>query len=117
MRVVITGAATGIGAETVRLFKEGGHEVCALDIIEPANVDQWIKVDLSDMDAITAARAKIYGPFDVLISNAELPPRPENKIKLLSVNLFGLRKVTQQMLPKLTDGTRIVNTASRAGLM
>ena len=33
MRVVITGAATGIGAETVRILKKGGHEVHALDIV------------------------------------------------------------------------------------
>ena len=117
MRVVITGAATGIGAETVRLLKNSGHEICALDIIEPANVDQWIKVDLSDMDAITAACAQLDGPFDALINNAGLPPRPDNQIKLLSVNVFGLRKVTQLMLPSLSDGARIVNTASRAGLM
>ena len=117
MRVVITGAATGIGAETVRILKEEGHEICALDIVEPADVDQWVEVDLSDMDAITAACAPLSGPFDVLINNAGLPPRPDNQIQLLSVNVFGLRQVTSLMLPKLNDGARIVNTASRAGLM
>jgi NAD(P)-dependent dehydrogenase (short-subunit alcohol dehydrogenase family) len=117
MRVVITGAATGIGAETVRVLKDAGHEISALDVAEPANVDQWLKVDLSDMDAIHAACAQLDGPFDALINNAGLPPRADNQVQLLSVNVFGLRQVTRQLLPKLADGARIVNTASRAGLM
>tara|TARA_B110000908_G_scaffold147197_1_gene178702 strand:- start:144 stop:914 length:771 start_codon:yes stop_codon:yes gene_type:complete len=117
MRVVITGAATGIGAETVRILKKGGHEVHALDIVEPANVDQWHQVDLANMEAIKAVCEKLEGSFDVLINNAGLPPRLDNQIQLLSVNIFGLREVTRQMLPKLNDGARIVSTASRAVLM
>jgi len=117
MRIAISGAATGIGAETVRLLKSQGHEVTAFDIVEPANVDHWIAVDLSDMDAINAAAARAVGTFDVLINNAGLPPRDGNQELLLSVNVFGLRALTRAMLPKLADGARIVNTASRAGLM
>ena len=117
MRVVKTGAATGIGAETVRILKKGGHEVHALDIVEPANVEEWHQVDLANMEAIKAVCEKLEGSFDVLINNAGLPPRMDNQIQLLSVNIFGLREVTRQMLPKLNDGARIVSTASRAGLM
>lgn len=117
MRIAVTGAATGIGAELVKLLKADSHEITAFDIAEPANVDRWIEVDLSDMKAISAAAASAEGLFDVLINNAGLPPREGNQAALLSVNVFGLRAMTRAMLPKLADGARIVNTASRAGLM
>ncbi len=117
MRVAITGAATGIGAEVVKLLKAQGAEVIAFDILRPENVDHWVEVDLSDMDAIASACNSVEGPFDVLINNAGLPPREGNQVKLLSVNVFGLLAMTRAMLPKLAKGARIVNTASRAGLM
>lgn len=117
MHIAITGAATGIGAETVKLLKAQGHQITAFDIAESANVDRWIALDLSDMDAILAATAGLEGPFNVLINNAGLPPRENNQVKMLAVNVFGLRAMTRAMLPKLADGARIVNTASRAGLM
>lgn len=117
MRVIITGAATGIGAEVVKLLKAEGHHLTAFDILEPQNVDAWVKVDLSDPDAIKSAVAGLDGSFDVLINNAGLPPREGNQVTLLAVNVFGLRTMTQEMLPRLNDGARIVNTASRAGLM
>lgn len=117
MRIVITGAATGIGAEVVKLLKQQGHEIVAFDIAKPENVDQWVEVDLADIRAVEAACASLKGSFDVLLNNAGLPPRPGNQTKLLAVNVFGLRAMTYAMLPKLKDGARIVNTASRAGLM
>lgn len=115
MRIAITGAATGIGAETVTLFKARGHEITAFDIAEPALVDRWIPVDMADMAAVETAAAQAEGPFDVLVSNAGLPPRDGNAADVLAVNVLGLRAMTRALLPKLRDGARIVNTASRAG--
>lgn len=117
MRVAITGAATGIGAEVVRILKADKHEIIAFDIARPDNVDRWVEVDLSDLDAIAEACANVDGPFDVLLNNAGLPPRDGNQVKLLAVNILGLRAMTRAMLPKLAQGARIVNTGSRAGLM
>ena len=112
MRVVISGAATGIGAETVKILKARGAEITALDIAKPEGVDRWIAVDMSDMAAVAA---QLDASYDVLINNAGLPPRPGNAEVLLAVNVFGLRALTRAVLPKLKDGARIVNTASRAG--
>jgi NAD(P)-dependent dehydrogenase (short-subunit alcohol dehydrogenase family) len=116
MRIVITGAATGIGAEVVKLLKSDGHEVTAFDIAKPAQADHWVQVDLSDTSAVDQAVAGLDGPYDALINNAGLPPRDGNQVKLLAVNVLGLRAMTRAMLPKLADGARIVNTASRAGM-
>jgi NAD(P)-dependent dehydrogenase (short-subunit alcohol dehydrogenase family) len=117
MRTIITGAATGIGAATVSRLKARGDEVIALDIAEPANADRWIKVDMSDPASVEAAVAALDGPFDCLINNAGLPPRPGLARKILAVNVLGLVQITDALIPRLADGGAIVNTASRAGAM
>ena len=118
MRVALTGAATGIGAEVAAKMKARGDHVTAFDIQEPAaNVDAWIKTDLSDPASISSALAQARGPFDTLINNAGLPPREGLAERVLQVNFFGLRSFMLGMLGKLSEGASIVNTASRAGSM
>ncbi|MEL6963653.1 MAG: SDR family oxidoreductase [Pseudomonadota bacterium] len=115
MRAIITGAATGIGALTASKLKARGFEVVALDIAEPVDVDQWIRVDMSDTQSINTALKRLSGGFDCLINNAGLPPRPGLEEKVLSVNFFGLVQITNALIPYLHEGGAIVNTASRAG--
>lgn len=118
MRVAITGAATGIGAEVASRLKTGGHEVHAFDISQPTdNTDVWIKTDMSDAVSIDAALAAADGPFDALINNAGLPPREGLTEAILQVNYLGLKRFLDGMLSKLSAGASIVNTASRAGAM
>ncbi len=118
MRVVITGAATGIGLATASQLKASGAEVVAIDIARPADgVDRWIETDLSDPAAIGDAVGALEGTYDALINNAGLPPRQGLSEKILAVNFFGLRRITEAMLAKLAPGASIVSTASRAGAM
>lgn len=117
MRVALTGAATGIGAEVAAKLKARGDHVTAFDIAKPVGVDHWIKVDLGDAASITAALAEAEGPFDALINNAGLPPREGLAELVLQVNFFGLRTFMQGMLDQLAPGAAIMNTASRAGAM
>lgn len=115
MRAAMTGAATGIGAITAQKLKARGYEVVAFDISEPADVDQWVRVDMSDPDAIRQATAQVSGPFDCLINNAGLPPRAGLEKTILAVNFLGLVQMTNALVPMLVEGGSIVNTASRAG--
>ena len=116
MRIALTGAATGIGAEVAGKAKEQGHEVIVFDITQPSvSVDQYVKVDLSDPAAISDAVNETQGTFDALINNAGLPPRERLGRKVLAVNYLGLRDMTQAMAPRLNAGGAIVHTASRAG--
>ena len=115
MRALITGAATGIGASTVTRLKADGYDVVALDIAEPANVDQWISVDMSSPASIDNAVGQLSGKFDCLINNAGLPPRVGLEETILSVNYLGLVKFTNAALTYMEKGASIVNTASRAG--
>jgi len=115
MRAAMTGAATGIGAITAQKLKARGYEVVAFDISEPADVDQWVRVDMSDPDAIRQAAEQVSGPFDCLINNAGLPPRAGLEKTILAVNFIGLVQMTYALVPILVEGGSIVNTASRAG--
>jgi len=116
MRLALTGAATGIGAEVARKAKEYGHEVVAFDIAEPSvSVDQFVQVDLSDPAAIAQAVNTTQGSFDSLVNNAGLPPREGLGRKVLEVNFLGLRAMTDVIAPRLNSGAAIVHTASRAG--
>lgn len=115
MRVALTGAATGIGAEIAKKLKARGDTVVAFDIQRPENVDHWFELDLSDQDAIMKTLVEVKGPFDALINNAGLPPRDGLEEKILGVNVFGVRTLTEGLLDKLSPGSAIVTTASRAG--
>lgn len=116
MRIALTGAATGIGAAVASKLKSAGHEITAFDISAPTgNIDQWIKVDLSDPGSIEDAIQGAEGSFDALINNAGVPPIKGNPALVLNINFMGFRHFLEGMLGKLSSGASIVNTASRAG--
>src|SRR5690606_16991681 len=82
---IVTGAASGMGLATVKVFADQGAKVAALDVnAETLNrvigeiaeagypVKDWA-LDLADKDAINAAFAEIadhFGGIDILINNA-----------------------------------------------
>ena len=115
MRVLISGAATGIGAAVVQKLKSRGDEIVAVDIAEPRGVDQWIKIDMSDRAAMSNAVSELSGEFDCLINNAGIPPRDGMAEKVLAVNFTGMVTFTNAVLPHIKSGGSLVTTASRAG--
>ena len=115
-KIIVTGAASGIGAETAKLLKAQGANIIGMDLNEPqANVDQYIKVDFSDPGSIEAAVASVPTGIDALCNIAGVPPTKERAL-VLKVNFLGLRHFTELMIDKLNDGASIVNIASLAGL-
>lgn len=86
---VITGGSSGIGAETVRILKNAGHEVCNLDI-----VGGDIFVNLKDKEsrkaAITAVHERYPEGIDGLISNAGVVAGgPITAADVVSIDYFG----------------------------
>lgn len=114
--IIVTGAASGIGAATARLVQAWGGRVIAVDRHEPAEpAEIFFRADLSDRAAIDALVAALPDGADGLANIAGVPPtRPPAEV--LRVNLVGLKHLTVQLVPKLADGAAIVNLASLAGL-
>jgi len=114
-KIVVTGAASGIGAETAKALKAQRAMVIGVDVNEPpGNVDQYIKADLSDPASIEAAVEAVPSGIDALCNIAGLPPT-KDRVLVLKVNFLGLRNFTELMINKLNDNASIVNVASLAG--
>ncbi len=115
-RVVVTGGATGVGAALLDLLAElGAPEVAVLDVKEPSGPHKtFLRTDLSDPAAIDAAVAQIDGPIDALFNNAgvadTLPPET-----VFRVNVLAPLRLTEALLPQISDGGAVVVTASIAG--
>jgi NAD(P)-dependent dehydrogenase (short-subunit alcohol dehydrogenase family) len=114
--IIVTGAASGIGAETAALVATHGARVISVDINRPTNVvGDFIQADLSDRASIDRLVAALPKGAHGLANIAGLPPtRPAEAV--VAVNLVGLKYLTTQLVPKLADGAAIVNLASLAGL-
>jgi len=114
--VIVTGAASGIGAATAELLASQGAKVISVDIHRPANiVGDFIQADLADKASIDRLVAALPEGAHGLANIAGLPPtRPPEDV--LAVNLVGLKYLTTRLIPKMATGASIVNLASLAGL-
>ncbi len=114
-KIVVTGAASGIGAESAREIKRQGGTVIGVDLNQPKdNIDHYIKADLANPVSIEAAVRKIPDEIDAICNIAGLPPTKDRAI-VIKVNFLGLRHFTELMVSKLNNNASIVNMASLAG--
>jgi NAD(P)-dependent dehydrogenase (short-subunit alcohol dehydrogenase family) len=120
-RVLLTGAAGGIGAAAAEELRRRGARVVGLDL-HGDGVDV-LECDVRDQAAVERAVAEVIdrlGGLDVLINNAgvgnpqsagEAPD--EAALAVLDVNLVGPWRVTAAALPALRESRgRVVNVAS-----
>ncbi|WP_028221282.1 coniferyl-alcohol dehydrogenase [Paraburkholderia oxyphila] len=113
--VAITGAASGIGAQTARLLIAQDVEVIALDRHAPDfAVARFIQVDLADPASIDAAATLLPDALAGLCNVAGVPGTA-GADKVARVNYLGLRQLTEAALPKIARSGSIVNVASTAG--
>jgi NAD(P)-dependent dehydrogenase (short-subunit alcohol dehydrogenase family) len=115
-RVVVTGAATGVGAALLELLAEiGAPDVTVLDIKAPAGPHAtFIETNLGDRAAVDAAIDRIDGPVDVVFNNAGVAATQPPRV-VLAVNYLALRRLSEGLLGQIPSGGAIVNTASIAG--
>ena len=135
-RVVITGAASGIGKATALLFAREGASLALLDLDEQGVATaarltggHGFQADVSSEESVAQAvegAAKVLGGIDGLVNAAgimrsssmdEAPASAWRKV--LEVNLTGPYVVSRCCLPWLRKetGATIVNIASAAGLL
>lgn len=115
LRCLVTGTASGIGAEVTRRLIAGGASVVSLDRNTPdIEVDQHVPVDLADPAGIDAALEQIDGTFDVLANVAGIPGTQPAEL-VFRVNFLGMRHLTESMFERLNPGGSIVVVSSTAG--
>ena len=115
-RVVVTGAASGMGAATVAILTDLGADVTALDINEvTAEGVTSHKVDLSDEASIDAAVAAIEGPVDSLFCCAGLPTTAPGQI-VMKVNFIGHRHLIESLVPRMPAGSSVGIISSAGGM-
>ncbi|MET8080322.1 coniferyl-alcohol dehydrogenase [Streptomyces sp. NPDC005303] len=112
--VVVTGGASGIGDTVVRRFAAQGDEVFVLDRKPGSATAQYVETDLNDCSSIDAAVEALRKPVDVLCNVAGVSGTSPVPL-VLGVNFFGLRHLTDRLVPKMTAGGAVVSVASTAG--
>lgn len=113
--IIVTGCASGIGAEVAALLRRQGANVIGVDRNSTSKVDQFFLADLSDESSIAELVAALPPNCDGLCNIAGLPPTSSGS-QVLKVNFVGLRLLTESLVPKLADGASITNLASLAGI-
>ena len=125
---IITGGASGIGAEVARQLLDLGARVAVLDLrVESADCRSLaISTDVSDSASVQAAIAEVvaqYGGIDILVNNAGIGAQGSVDVvddaewaRVLSVNVTGMARVASAALPSLraSPTASIVNVASIA---
>ncbi|MCT4591279.1 MAG: oxidoreductase [Carboxylicivirga sp.] len=131
--ILITGASSGIGKETARLFLQKGYVVYGaarrlekMKDIKALGV-RLLKMDVTDDASIVAGIDQIIsteGQIDVLVNNAgygsygALEDVPLNEARYqFEVNLFGLARLCQLVIPHMRQqkAGRIINISSIGG--
>jgi NAD(P)-dependent dehydrogenase (short-subunit alcohol dehydrogenase family) len=114
-RAVVTGCASGIGADVARQLTELGADVVGLDIRPPsAPVGEFVPVDLSDPGSIDTAVAAIGDRVDVLFNVAGVSSGIGDPLRVVTVNFLGTRQFTEALVSKMPPGSAIANVSSLA---
>jgi NAD(P)-dependent dehydrogenase (short-subunit alcohol dehydrogenase family) len=140
---LITGAGSGIGRATAKIFAREGAKLLIADIVEDAGNETlgiikdsgasaiFMKVDVSQENAAEAMVAKVvetYGRLDCAFNNAGIEGEgavthkctTANWNRVIAINLTGvwlcMKAEIDQML-KQGGGGAVVNTSSMAGLV
>ncbi|MFD4250032.1 SDR family oxidoreductase [Amycolatopsis thermoflava] len=117
-RLVVTGAASGIGQALATRLAGAGHDVIGVDRVTdgvPAGA-QALRCDITDAEAVAATLDRISsaGPIDGLAAVAGVPgTAPASTV--YAVNIVGLRRLTEALVPLVRRGGALVLLSSMAG--
>ncbi len=134
--ILVTGASSGIGRTTAKLFQERGWNVIAsmrnpdkeTELTQLENV-LVTRLDVTDTETIrqaVAAGTERFGVIDVLLNNAgfavygplEAIPT-ESMREQFEINVFGVLETTKAVLPQMRERGEgmIINVSSIGGVI
>jgi NAD(P)-dependent dehydrogenase (short-subunit alcohol dehydrogenase family) len=128
---VITGAASGIGAETARLFGQEGARVVGVDLNPGSEGDLSLEADVTDEKQVRATYDRTkdeFGRIDVLFNNAGINPTDDASVletpieawqRVQDANVRSVFLCCKHGIPHLLDagGGSVINTASFVAVM
>jgi len=128
---VITGAASGIGATSARMFAAEGARVVGVDMREDSEGELALACDVTDEGEVEAMYARVreeLGSVDVLFNNAGINPTDDMSVtettvdawrRVQDVNTLGVFLCCKHGIPHLLDGGggSVINTASFVAVM
>lgn len=132
--ILVTGASSGIGKETVKLFQSKNWKVAATmrtpensqDLQKIVDVETF-RLDVTDVESIKGAISgtiEKFGRIDVIVNNAGYglvgafeAATHEQIERQFQTNVFGLMNVCREILPYFREQKRgtIINVASVGG--
>lgn len=134
-RIFITGASTGLGKATAKLFaNKGWHVIATMRTPEKENeLDQlenvtFLPLDVTNEEQVksTSEKAIAMGPIDVVFNNAGYGlagpfegATDEQLIRQLNTNLLGVMRVTKSFIPHFREKKSglFITTTSIGGLV
>jgi NAD(P)-dependent dehydrogenase (short-subunit alcohol dehydrogenase family) len=135
---IITGAASGMGAATARMFAREGAKVVIADLMEHEGrqvadaigaAARFEKLDVTNEDdwaAVVAATIRHFGGLDVLVNNAGVSGSAEQDLystdawhRIMAINATGVFFGIKHAIPAMIagGGGSIVNMSSIAGII
>jgi NAD(P)-dependent dehydrogenase (short-subunit alcohol dehydrogenase family) len=128
---VITGAASGIGAESARVFGTEGARVVGVDLSPDSEGELTIEADVTDEDQVRGVYERVreeLGRIDVLFNNAGINPSDDQSVtetdlqawqRVQDVNVRSVFLCCRHGIPHLLEagGGSVINTASFVAVM
>ena len=132
MRVIITGAASGIGRASAILFLQQGAKVFLVDLPDQNLVDQFddydhartLEIDVTDPDApqrIVDGAVEAFGGLDILVNNAGIAVGADFEStdddtwdRVMDVNVNSIFRISRAAVPHIRQRGRgrIINVGS-----
>jgi NAD(P)-dependent dehydrogenase (short-subunit alcohol dehydrogenase family) len=117
-RAVVTGCASGIGADVARLLTEFGAEVVGLDRRTPTlQLKEFHEVDLADPASIERAAGAIGARVDSLFNVAGVSSAIGDPLRVVTINFLGTRHLTEALDMGPGSSIACVSSLAAAGYL